>query len=365
VKEYVLVLNRLVAHDAFMSTPSTDAPATDVPDTDASATALSPAAATTPGPAPRVSLPLVAASVTVVLWASAFVGIRAAGQDYSPGAMALGRMLVGALALTFVVSVRAIRRGRLPRLPRGRVLVGVLVWGVAWFGLYNLALNTSEQHLDAGTTALLVNLGPVLIAVLAGLLLGEGFPARLMIGLAIAFGGVVLIALTTHTGQGDLTGVLLALAAAALYAGSAVGQKRLLSHVDPLTLTWLGAVTGAVVCLPFGGQLVHQVAAAPTSSTLAVVYLGLFPTAVAFLTWAYALSRTTAGRLAASTYAVPALVVLMSWLLLGEIPAFLAVLGGALCLTGVAVATLKLRGSTGETRINSTSRVTLFTKASS
>ncbi len=223
-----------------------------------------------PVEARRLSLPLVAASVTVVLWASAFVGIRAAGRDYSPGALALGRMLVGSLALTVIVGVQALRRGRWPRLPRGRALVGVLVWGVAWFGLYNLALNTAERHLDAGTTALLVNLGPVLIAVLAGLLLGEGFPARLMIGLAVAFGGVVLIGVTTHTGQGDLVGVLMALAAAGLYAGSAVGQKRLLAELDALTLTWLGAVTGAVVCLPFGRDLVQQVATAPLSSTLAV-----------------------------------------------------------------------------------------------
>jgi drug/metabolite transporter (DMT)-like permease len=329
VKESVLVLNRPVGDDGTMTTPSIDAS----PTTHAKA------------PARRISLPVVAASVTVVLWASAFVGIRAAGRDYSPGALALGRMLVGALALTAIVGVQAVRRGRLPRLPRGRLLAGVLVWGVAWFALYNLALNTAERHLDAGTTALLVNLGPVLIAVLAGVLLGEGFPARLMIGLAIAFGGVVLIAATSHTGQGDLVGVLLALAAAGLYAGSAVGQKQLLSHLDPLTLTWLGAVTGAVVCLPFGADLARQVSAAPPSSTLAMLYLGLFPTAIAFLTWGYALSRTTAGRLGASTYAVPALVVLMSWLLLDETPAALAIVGGALCLTGVAVATLRLRGS--------------------
>ena len=342
MKKQVLVLNGQLTDDGFMTIRSTDRSAD----------------AAGPVEARRLSLPLVAASVTVVLWASAFVGIRAAGRDYSPGALALGRMLVGSLALTVIVGVQAVRRGRWPRLPRGRALVGVLVWGVAWFGLYNLALNTAERHLDAGTTALLVNLGPVLIAVLAGLLLGEGFPARLMIGLAVAFGGVVLIGVTTHTGQGDLVGVLMALAAAGLYAGSAVGQKRLLAELDALTLTWLGAVTGAVVCLPFGRDLVQQVATAPLSSTLAVLYLGVFPTAIAFLAWGYALSRTTAGRLAASTYAVPALVVLMSWLLLAEAPAALAILGGVLCLTGVAVATLRLRGSTGQSRFKWATRLT-------
>jgi drug/metabolite transporter (DMT)-like permease len=285
---------------------------------------------------------LLAVVITVVLWASAFVGVRAAGQDYSPGALALGRMLVGTVVLTAVVAVRARRHGW-PRLPRGRVLAGVIGWGVAWFGLYNLSLNTTELHLDAGTTALLVNLAPVLVAVLAGLLLGEGFPRRLMIGIAVAFAGVALIAGTSWTGRGDLLGVLLGVASAVLYAGGATGQKRLLASVDALTITWLGAVAGTVVLLPFAPQLAAEAAAAPGGATLAIGYLGVFPTGVAFLTWGYALSRTDAGRLASTTYAVPPLVVLLSWALLGEVPAPLALIGGAVSLLGVAIATGRLR----------------------
>jgi hypothetical protein len=70
---------------------------------------------------------------------------------------------------------------------------------------------------------------------------------------------------------------------------------------------------------------------------LLVGYLGVVPTALAFTTWAYALTRTTAGKMGATTYAVPAIVVLMSWAFLGETPRPLAYLGGALCLAGVAV----------------------------
>ncbi|MBB2948559.1 drug/metabolite transporter (DMT)-like permease [Actinoplanes lutulentus] len=281
-------------------------------------------------------LPVAAASVTVVLWASAFVGVRAVGHDYSPGALALGRQLFGSAALTVFV---LLRHGK-PTMPDRRTLLPVLAWGVAWFGLYNLALNSAERHLDAGTTALLVNLAPVLIGVLAGLLLSEGFPARLMIGLAIAFAGVLLIA-TTSSGRRNLTGVLLGLAAALLYAGGAVTQKRLLIRIDPLTMTWLGCLAGTVFCLPFAPDLFRAVAAAPATSTIGVAYLGLFPTAIAFLTWGYALSRSSAGRLAASTYAIPPLVILLSWLLLDEVPLPLALVGGALCLTGVAVSTFR------------------------
>ncbi len=67
------------------------------------------------------------------------------------------------------------------------------------------------------------------------------------------------------------------------------------------------------------------------------IYLGVFPTAIAFTTWAYALSRTTAGRMGALTYLVPPLAVLLGWVLLGEVPPVAALAGGALCLAGVAL----------------------------
>lgn len=291
-----------------------------------------------PSPTSHPLLPLAAAATTVVLWASAFVGVRAVGHDLSPGALALGRMLVGSLTLTVIVLVVRSRRGG-PRLPGGRLLGAVALWGATWFGLYNLALNAAERQLDAGTTALLVNVAPVVVAVLAGLMLGEGFPGRLLAGMAIAFAGVVLIATTTSAGGTDLSGVLLGLLAALLYAGAAVAQKRLLARIDALTVTWLGAVAGTVALLPYLPTLLTELAPAPASAVAGTAYLGVFPTAIAFLTWGYALSRTTAGRLAAATYAVPPIVVLLSWVLLGEVPAPLALAGGVLCLAGVVVAT--------------------------
>ena len=113
---------------------------------------------------------LVAALVTVVLWASAFVGIRAAGEELSPGALALGRLLVGSAALGAIVLIR-----REP-LPSRRDLPGIVFCGVLWFGIYNVVLNEAEQRVDAGTASMLVNVGPILIALLAGVLLHEGFP---------------------------------------------------------------------------------------------------------------------------------------------------------------------------------------------
>ncbi len=292
-------------------------------------------------------LPIAAAGVTVALWASAFVGVRSAGTDYSPGGLALGRLLAGSVALTVLVVIRGLRKGSRVVFPDRRVLLGSVTWGAAWFAAYNLALNAAERRLDAGTTSLLVNLAPVVIAGLAVPLLGERFAPRLRAGLAISFAGVAVIALATSDGHGDLRGVLLALAAAGLYAGSALGQKRLLARIDALTLTWIGCLTGSVLCSPFAPALVRETHSA--ASLPALVYLGVFPTAIAFLTWGYALSRTAVGRLSAATYLVPPLVVLLSWGLLGEVPGPIALGGGALCLVGVLVATSRRTGP-GEDR---------------
>ncbi|PPK64454.1 DMT family transporter [Actinokineospora auranticolor] len=275
---------------------------------------------------------LAAVVVTAVLWASSFVVIRDAGPHFRPGALAEGRLLSGAVALVAILLLR--REG----LPGRGAWPGITCSGLLWFGAYMVMLNWGEEQVDAGTAALLVNVGPILIALLGGWLLKEGFPPRLMAGLAVSFAGAAVVAFAgAGDGHSTLLGILLCLFAAITYAAGVVAQKPALRHGSALQVTTFGCVIGAVATLPFTGQLIADVRDAPLGSTLGMVYLGLFPTALAFYTWAYALSRTTAGRMGATSYAVPALVVLMSWLFLDEVPGPFALLGGLLCLTGVAV----------------------------
>ena len=102
-------------------------------------------------------------------------------------------------------------------------------------------------------------------------------------------------------------------------------------------MTFTACAIGALGCLPWSGTLVAELGRAPVASIAGLVYLGVVPTAVAFSTWAYALARMDAGRLGVTTYLVPPVVILLGWLLLGEIPPPLAFVGGAVCLAGVAL----------------------------
>ena len=117
-----------------------------------------------------------------------------------------------------------------------------------------------------------------------------------------------------------------------------MAQKPLLERNSPLMVTFLSCLIGAVVCLPFGPSMVDQLGDAGGGTIAWIVYLGIFPTAIAFTTWAYALSQTSAGRMGSTTYLVPPLATLLGWLFLGEAPPPLAIPGGLLCLAGASLA---------------------------
>ncbi|MGP9536519.1 DMT family transporter [Brachybacterium sp. AOP43-C2-M15] len=291
---------------------------------------------TAPVPPLRAShpaLPWVAALAVMVMWASSFIVIRAGGSDFSPGAMSLLRIGSASLAL---VPLLLAKRVRAPR--TRRTWLAVLAWGITWFAVYSIVLNASEQLIDAATAAMLVNVAPLIVAVASGLLLGEGLSMRLLAGVLVAFGGIVLITVATSSGHVSGVGVLLGLLAALLYAGSVLAQKPLLAHIDSTSMTVIGIVAGFLACLPFAPTLLGELASASAGSVAGVVYMGVLPTALAFLLWGYALTRTPAGVLSSSSLIVPGVTVALAWLLLGEVPPPLAAVGGVLCLAGAAFA---------------------------
>ncbi|MER7251119.1 EamA family transporter [Kribbella sp. NPDC000426] len=284
----------------------------------------------------RTGLATGAAAVTVVLWASSFVAIRHVGTEISAGALSLARLGLGSIFLGALLFTRA-RPTAVRRWPAQRDWLPLIACGVLWFGVYNIALNEAERRLDAGTAAMLVHIAPLLIAVLAGLGLREGFPRQLVIGGLVAFAGIVIIGTSTSSGRTETWGVVLCVVAAISYAVGVVTQKPLLSRLPAAEVTWLACTIGAVVCLPFAPTLVDELRTADASTIWWVVYLAAFPTALGFTTWAFALRRTSAGRMGVTVYAVPVVAIVLGWLFLGETPAVLALAGGALCLTGVAI----------------------------
>lgn len=281
---------------------------------------------------PRPLLPTLAVATTLVLWASAFVGIRHLGHTFSPGSLTLGRVAVASVALGIGVLLTGWVR------PTRDQWLRLIAIGVLWFGIYNLALNEGEQRIDAGTAALLIQLSPILVAALSVVVLKERLGPWLVLGIVIAFGGVAMIAFAhSPSGDRDLVGVGLCIVSAVVYAIALVLQKPLMARLSALQVTWTACTVAVIATLPWAGHLLEESRAASAADIGWLVYLGLFPTAIAFTTYAFALKHMSASSLGVTTYLVPPITVVMSWLLLDEVPTLVVYAGGALCLVGVSL----------------------------
>jgi drug/metabolite transporter (DMT)-like permease len=280
---------------------------------------------------------MIAAGVTIVIWASAFPAIRAGLHAFTPVHVALLRFMVASAVLA--VAAIATRMG----LPRWRDVPGIALMGLTGITAYNILLNTGEVTVPAAVASFIIASAPVFVALLATAFLGERLRGWGWIGIALSFGGVAIIALGGQSGfQIDANALIVAAAAVAqsLYF---VGQKPYLKRYSPFRFSAYAIWCGTLFLLVFLPGLLQEIQAAPLSATLAVVYMGVFPAALGFVTWAYVLSRIPASRAASFLYLVPAFALIIAWLWLGEVPGILALVGGALVLAGVIL--VNTRGS--------------------
>ena len=174
---------------------------------------------------------------------------------------------------------------------------------------------------------------------MAGVILKEGFPRWLIIGSLVAFGGVAVIALGSGAAVDGGRGRRAALpprcrARRRQRHRPEAGAAEVPRRAGHLVRHHGGRRSAAC---PSAASWCTELQAAPLPATLGLVYLGIFPTAIAFTTWAYALSLIDAGKLAATTYLVPGTTILISWLVLGEIPTVWGLVGGVICLVGVGL----------------------------
>jgi drug/metabolite transporter (DMT)-like permease len=278
---------------------------------------------------------LVALTFTLLVWASAFAGIRAGLRGYSPANLAILRFLVASMVLAIYAGIVHFRR------PEWRDIPGLVLTGAIGIAFYNLALNYGETRVTAGAASMLIASAPIWTALAARFWLHEKLTFVGWCGVFVSFVGVALISSGEGEGVRLSPKAVIIVAAAVASALYMILQKHYLGRYSALEFTAYSIWFGTLLMLPFGSGLMRTVRDAPASATLAVIYLGIFPGALAYVGWSYVLSHGSAGRTSTLLYVIPVFAIGIGWLWLGEVPRLLTFAGGAVALAGVVMVNLR------------------------
>ncbi len=272
----------------------------------------------------------IALIVAILLWASAFAGIRAGLQGYSPEGLALLRYIIASFCMSIVYF----------RLPERQAISWVdkfslAVIGVIGIGIYSLTLNYGELVVSSGTASFVVSQSPIITAIFAVLFLRERLNLPRVLGFLVSVAGVILIAVGEKGGfswDDSLTYILIATVMSGLYS---VLQKPFLKKYHVIQVTTYIIWGGTLFLVFYFPKLQYDLGQASLSATLAVVYLGIFPGALGYVAWSYVLAHIPASRAVSFFYFMPFLSMLLGWIWLGEVPVWLSVAGGLLAIFGV------------------------------
>lgn len=279
----------------------------------------------------RELVTLGAATLAVVIWSSAFAGIAYGLKVFTPAELSLLRFSIASAILVVPVASGWIK------LPPLRDWPLVLALGFVGISLYQLTLGYAMTRISVGAAAVVIALAPGVTAALAALRLGERISKATMIGLGIAFGGVLLI--TVGAGRQVRFEPMTLFALAAVFATSIyfVFQKPLLARTSAVGFTVASIFAGTLGLVPFGLDLPAKIANVPAAQLWSVAYLGVGPTIVGYLLWNFALSRAPASKVSSFLYVQPLVASAIAWVCLGQVPSVLTAIGGLFAIGGVVL----------------------------
>jgi len=304
---------------------------------------------TSSGQEPRRIVLGASIGLVILTWAVNFIAAKIGLRSLPAATLASFRVvLAGAVMLPFYRFCSRLPAFAETAESRRRKFAGRDFWTFLYMGFFGVVMNqvcftVGLRYTSVSHAAVIVGMGPIYTLILAVLFQLEKATWRKAIGMAIAFGGVAVLAsengISPHSPS--VLGDAITMTGSIGFAMYVVLGKRLGGRYDPLTMTAFSHYAGAVIVLPvavYRAVLLgsaEQWRAIAWTGWAALLYMAVFSSAVAYVFYFWVLRYLEASQLSAFTYLLPVVATILGIVWLGEKGSWGQVLGGVLALSGV------------------------------
>ena len=280
----------------------------------------------------RQSLIYAAAMLATFLWASAFPATRFALQYYSPVSLMVMRFVAASLTLLIVGIVKKIKPPRLRDLPM------FAASGLTGVFLYSYLFNTGSVSVSAGVSSFIIASSPIFTLILTRIFLKEIVRPICWIGVLISFGGLAAVTLTQVNEFSLDFGIFLVICASissGAYSAIMRGLTKSYTALEATTYTIIAGTLGTLIFLP---SAIREIPGSNLTVNIVVVFMGIFPAAIAYLAWSYALAKAKmTAHVTVFSYLIPLISALLAYVWLQETLSVFTFIGGLIIIIGMVV----------------------------
>ncbi|WP_432535258.1 DMT family transporter [Staphylococcus aureus] len=269
---------------------------------------------------------------TIILWGAAFPMIKIALNDFSAESLSAFRLILATIILLPFVIIK-----KLPT-PELRDIPVIFILGFCGFVIYHTALNFGETLISAGISGILVSTTPIFSSALAYIFLKEHFSKWNWLSSLVAFIGISIISISKDDYTTiNVLGVFIILLASFSESLYFTFQKKYIEKYGFIAFTLYTIMASSPFMLIFIPEIINDIHGATFTSIVSVLYLAIFPTIIPYVLLAYIVKSVGVSDATMSLYLTPIVSLLLSYLLLDELPTTLAIIGGLITLLGVSL----------------------------
>lgn len=284
------------------------------------------------------SVAYIYAGIAVILWASAFSGVKYALNWYSPGAIMLLRFSVASVTLLIIAAAKK------ARLPAREDLPYILLAGAIGIFGYMMFFNIGTNMVKSGISSFIIAAAPIITMLLSVVFLKEKLRPLSIVGVAISACGLILIAVSQVREVSLNFGILILLAASAFTSFYNIIQRKISYKYTPIECTAYPIFFATLLMLVFSGELIRDFPKAPPLASGVIIFMGVFPAALAYLFWNYAIGKAEKViNVSNFLYLVPFVATALGFFFLGEVLPPLAIVGGVTIIAGMVLANYSKR----------------------